>query len=77
MRPRAGGNPGPSQSFLGNCLAKCTLSKTGIFRRMGVRVGRKELAGRRITALQNEETPEQSSTLLVAKSGPGDRAESR
>lgn len=70
-RPWEGGNPGPSQPFLGNCLAKCTWSKAGIFRWVGVGVGRKELAGKRVIGLQNEEAPEQPSTSLVAKLGPG------
>lgn len=69
--PREGSNPRRSQPFLGNCLAKCTWSKAGIFRRVGVGVGRKELAGKRVIGLQNEEMPEQPSTSLVSKLGPG------
>lgn len=74
----SGGRPSrPSQPFLGNCLAKSTLSKAGIFRPMGVGVGRKELASKGVIGLQNKEAPQQPSTWLVAKLRPGDGSESQ
>ena len=57
-------------ALLGKLLGQVHVVQAGIFRRMGVGVGGKQLAGRRVRGLQNEEVPEQPSTLLMAKLWP-------